>query len=536
MIFKEIIIEFIKTNKKLIFSYISISSMIQIIKVIILSSRYSELMKNINMFNEKIIDVMFIWIALCILYIGKMKLESEIYSDLLFFTRNILYRKYIIHNYYDFNDNDSISDVNKIIDASKLLRDIFYLIFQTFIPTIILIIGMNIYFSLKFSKIGVINIVSNIFNYIIIDYFGNDIYNTVDIKQNKLTEIINKLYENLNNLMDIFLNGKYDDAIAQYSTLEKEYMIIHKNEFGNINKFVSLLKINNYIFSFISIYTFYKYYSKEDMINGLLIFTFYISNFQELSEDIPRLFSLLGTLKSLENKLKDKLSQNNIVCKSIKPIIQGNINFQNINFNYSTSDNIITNFNLKINEGDRVAIVSESGSGKSTLMKLLLKFYKPTGGIIMLDGKNINDIDTDYLRKNINYINQKTILFNDTIINNMKYGSEKSDNEIINLLKKYDLLTLFSNDTGLKKIVNIGGTNISMGIQKIIFLIRGILKNNSMIYIFDEPLTSLDQNTRKKIMKMISSIVGNKTLIVITHDMEINEIVNKIINLKDLMN
>jgi ABC-type lipoprotein export system ATPase subunit len=80
-----------------------------------------------------------------------------------------------------------------------------------------------------------------------------------------------------------------------------------------------------------------------------------------------------------------------------------------------------------------------------------------------------------------------------------------------------------------------GGTNISMGIQKIIFLVRGILKNNSMIYIFDEPLTSLDQSTRKKVMKMISSEVGNKTLLIITHDMEIKEIVNKTINLKDLM-
>lgn len=535
MIFKEIVMEFIKTNKQLILTYISISSMIQIIKVIILSSQYSDLMKNIDMFNEKIKNVMFIWVALSILYIGKLKLESEIYSDLLFFTRNILYKKYIIHNYYNFNDTNTTTDVNKIIDASKLLRDIFYLIFQTFIPTFILIIGMNIYFSIKFSKIGVINIISNIFNYLIIDYYGNNIYNTVDIRQNKLSDIVNKLYENFNNLMDIFLNGKYDDAITQYTLLEKDYMSMHKNEFNNINKFVSLLKINNYIFSFISIYTFYKYYSKEDMINGLLIFTFYISNFQELSEDIPRLFSMLGTLRSIENKIKDKLSYNNIIDKGSVPIIRGNINFQNLAFSYNNTTNIINNFNFNINIGERIAIISESGSGKSTIMKLLLKFYKPNKGKILLDGNNINDINTDHLRKNINYINQKTILFNDTIINNMKYGSERSDTEIINLLKKYDLLSLFNNNEGLKKIVNMGGTNISMGIQKIIFLVRGILKNNSMIYIFDEPLTSLDQSTRNKVMKMISSEIGNKTLLIITHDMEIKEIVNKTINLKDLM-
>ena len=86
----------------------------------------------------------------------------------------------------------------------------------------------------------------------------------------------------------------------------------------------------------------------------------------------------------------------------------------------------------------------------------------------------------------------------------------------------------------LNKIVEINGTNISMGIQKIIFLIRGILKKNSSIYIFDEPLTSLDMNTRKKVMKLISNEVGNKTTIIITHDLEINSIVSRVIELKPI--
>ena len=83
----------------------------------------------------------------------------------------------------------------------------------------------------------------------------------------------------------------------------------------------------------------------------------------------------------------------------------------------------------------------------------------------------------------------------------------------------------------LQKIVEINGTNISMGIQKIIFLVRGILKTDCSIYIFDEPLTSLDRITRKKVMNMINEIVYNKTTIIITHDIEIKDIVDRVINL-----
>jgi ATP-binding cassette subfamily B protein len=267
-------------------------------------------------------------------------------------------------------------------------------------------------------------------------------------------------------------------------------------------------------------------------MNGLLIFTFYISVLQELAENIPKFITMIGNINCMEDILGPKLEDNEIIDKGIMPPINGNISFQNINFSYIKDKMILDNFNMNIKMGERVAIIAPSGNGKTTIMKLLLKFYKPQQGMILLDNININDINTKHLRKTVNYINQKTILFNDTIINNMKYGNEKSDTEIYNLLQYYDLLSLFNNNINeLQKIVEINGTNISMGLQKIIFLVRGILKTDCSIYIFDEPLTSLDMNTRKKVMRMINEIVSDKTTIIITHDIEIKQIVNRIINL-----
>jgi ATP-binding cassette subfamily B protein len=122
----------------------------------------------------------------------------------------------------------------------------------------------------------------------------------------------------------------------------------------------------------------------------------------------------------------------------------------------------------------------------------------------------------------------------------MKYGNNKSDSEVINFLKKYNLLYIFkdcknSPNKCLNNIIEVNGTNISLGMQKIIFLVRGILRE-APVYVFDEPLTSIDPSTRRDIINMIDKETKGKTLIIITHDNEIEKIVNKKINLTDIQN
>jgi ATP-binding cassette subfamily B protein len=177
---------------------------------------------------------------------------------------------------------------------------------------------------------------------------------------------------------------------------------------------------------------------------------------------------------------------------------------------------------------ERIGIMAESGRGKTTLMKLLLNFIKPQKGNILLDGIDIKEINHRTLRERIKYINQKTLLLNDTIIDNFKYGNNKTTQQIIDFLKKYNLEKLFPD---LETIVDMNGKNISMGMQKIIYLVRNILNDKCCVYIFDEPLTSLDENTRDSVIKMIDENTKNKTVIVITHDKQILKILNRVINL-----
>ena len=114
----------------------------------------------------------------------------------------------------------------------------------------------------------------------------------------------------------------------------------------------------------------------------------------------------------------------------------------------------------------------------------------------------------------------------------MKYGNNRSDSYIINLMKKYDLLDYFNTlGNGINTDCGVNGSNLSLGMQKIIMVLRGVLKPNKNIIIFDEPLTSLDKKSRIKIVKLIVNETKGKTVIIISHDEEILPYADKVIKL-----
>ena len=178
--------------------------------------------------------------------------------------------------------------------------------------------------------------------------------------------------------------------------------------------------------------------------------------------------------------------------------------------------------------------MGRSGSGKTTLMKMLVGLYKPEEGEITIDGVNINKMDIDYLRTEVNYINQNTKLFEDTIIYNMRYGNNISEKELINKLKKYNLLQVFSDlPDGINANAGLNGGNLSGGMQKVTILMRGLLKPGKII-VLDEPLAGLDKNTISNVINMIMQETKGKTLLVITHDNAILPYMDEVVNINDL--
>lgn len=492
-------------------------------------------------FDKVFKQVCMLWISLFILYIIKSKTDSYLIPDIVSFVRKEVIINYLVNNEENFTDKDVEKDVYKLIDFGFFFEKVFIWLLESLIPTVILIVFMNIYFLVNKPIIGVISLICNIINFVVIKSYFHKLMHVISqrqMSQDKITLIIG---ENLNNLMDIHLNDKINDTVVNTSEILDNYKVMVKNQLNTTMGFVNTLKIVNYSFNLLNIFVLYNTSKNvQDFFEVFSIFMLFIPIFESMTQQIPvKLGNLSDLLLLADYFIKNKkintdyIDLENINIRQDNKLVLGSIDsivFDRVTFSYdiNNSEKIIRDFMLQIDKTNRVAIVSQSGSGKSTLMKLLLGFYKPQNGRILINGVDINDINLKSIRKKINYVNQKTLLLNDTIINNMRYGNNKSDQEIIDILNKYDLLKLFKNSINYE--VEISGKNISFGMQKVIFLIRGILKD-SEVYIFDEPLTSIDKDTRENVIKMIDDYTRGKTLIVITHDEEILSIVNRVITL-----
>ena len=190
--------------------------------------------------------------------------------------------------------------------------------------------------------------------------------------------------------------------------------------------------------------------------------------------------------------------------------------------------------NLKIKGGSSIGVMGRSGSGKTTLMKMLVGLYKPEDGVITIDNNDISTLNIEYLREHVNYVNQNTKLFEDTVIYNMKYGNDFSEEDIISKLKKYKLDSVFEDlPNGVNGNAGLNGGNLSGGMQKITILMRGILKKGDIV-ILDEPLAGLDKNTIAKVIEMVLQETASKTLIVITHDQAILPHLDRVVDINAL--
>ena len=134
----------------------------------------------------------------------------------------------------------------------------------------------------------------------------------------------------------------------------------------------------------------------------------------------------------------------------------------------------------------------------------------------------------------MNYINQRTNLFNESVLYNMQYGNDVDGKIIAQKLKDYELDVLFSDlEDGIHSNVGVHGGNLSGGMQKVTMMMRGLLRPSKIVLI-DEPLSGLDADTRVKVIKMIMNECENKTLVIITHDEEILPFMSNIVDIKDI--
>ena len=224
--------------------------------------------------------------------------------------------------------------------------------------------------------------------------------------------------------------------------------------------------------------------------------------------NIEHLFSLM----SIKPKVFDSEAASDINVTS------GKIVFDNVTFSYKKERKIISDISFSVNPGEKVAIVGPSGHGKSTLMKLLFRFYDVESGTIRIDEQNIKDITLKSLRSAIGVVPQDTVLFNESIFENVRYGNPSaSDEEVLKAIKLAHLDGFIKQlPDGADTVVGERGLKLSGGEKQRVAIARTILKNPPIL-IFDEATSSLDSHSEQAILSAFREISMNSTSLVIAH-------------------
>jgi len=546
MFFQKLVIDFFKENKFKTFGYILLVLIIYPLETIVLARLSANLFINVN--NQAkllkfIIYILICWIIITSGYYFKNLIECIITPKYLSFIRQLLFKNTI--NLYE-NDYEELrigKFLPRIIELSRYLKDLLYMTIDNIIPDVLIVFMITIYFIFSLHKISWILISNIVIITLILLTIGKRCLNAAISKYDIYYDMIDKIFDSFSNLANIYINNQNDNQIKSNSETENGYAKLHSSTSLKINNMNALITFIAIMFYIGAVYILYKSkinksISNIEFITYFIVLSYYIKSTLKLISVINPYITKLAIIKYSEKFIENILSASDDNNKNNSNINNGSIQFNNISFGYKKSNKqIYSRFNLEIKGGEKVALIGSSGSGKSTLMKLLLKLHKLDGGEIYIDNKNIDYMSAKYIRDNCIYINQKTQLFNESVLYNIKYGNDSvDDNYIKSIMQNYEIDVLFKNlEKGLDSICGPNGSNLSLGMQKVIIIMRGILKDNGKIYIFDEPLAGLDINTRKKIIKLIINKTKHKTLVVITHDTDIIPYLDRTINLNKEM-
>lgn len=541
-------LDFFKQKKSYVFAYLFLILAYPLGSIIVphYYGKLMELMADGKDMSKTFITTVALWATSACGTFGLTRIDSGIIPEF----RSYLYHK-IAKFVFEIHKEDYASIkigelVSKLSKLPYLILEIFYQMRVCYLPLFYMIIFCLIYFfriNVRFGAIvlAVLGCFAGVALLSAVKCMPSCVHaeSSGDLANENLQDV-------LENILSVYSADNIDGELKAFQDKNVDLRKHMHRCLSCASKFKFAFN-SLYLVSFVVICKYaYKLYQNKvitlSQISSALIVMVYLlsqvdSTMQYTQETIAYVGSVIDIqnyINNLNEKYTETTSHINNLNQGKYPLhtepihnLEGQVDFANIDLCFGENC-VLKNFSYRVEAKKKLAIVGKVGSGKSSLLKMILKLAYPNKGQILLDGKNL---PYNITRKYVSYIGQTPILFNRSLYENITYGTKKTKQDVIDLLNKYNLENIFGNRS-LDDSVGKGGNNLSGGQRQIVILLRTVLRESSIV-LLDEPTTALDSDSKDMIMDLIFEVFADKTLIMITHDPEVVDRFDDVLDLNE---
>jgi len=330
--------------------------------------------------------------------------------------------------------------------------------------------------------------------------------------------------ENITGYKTVVAYNRQDRVIEEFNRISDDMTktgIIAEIIGGSMGPVMNV--VNN--IGFVIIAAFGGFFAIEEIVSVGMISAFivYARQFGRPINEIAQLYAQIQTALAGAERVFDIMDEQTESCpeencSDIMPEGKGVISFEHVDFSYVPEKQVLYDFTLNVRAGHKVALVGATGSGKTTVVNLLMRFYDTDSGRILIDGVDIRDISLEELRRNIAIVLQDTVLFSDTIKNNLKYADINASDEQIEQAAKIGCCDRMIShmEKGYETMLSESGQNLSQGQRQLLSISRAVLANPKIL-ILDEATSSVDTRTEKNIQDAMVNLMKDRTSLIIAH-------------------
>ena len=333
--------------------------------------------------------------------------------------------------------------------------------------------------------------------------------------------------------------NKEEDVVAVFEeTNQKLYESAWRSQFFSGIMMPIMQFVGNIGYVMVALLGGYFTIKKTIQVGDIQSFFQYIRNFTQPVTQLAQVTNMLQSTAAAAERVFEFLDEEEEDQSAKETVdiakMNGNVEFEHVGFGYDPQKIIIRDFSAKVKDGQKVAIVGPTGAGKTTMVKLLMRFYDVNKGAVKIDGRDIKDLSRGQLREMFGMVLQDTWLFNDTIMENIRYGRlDATDEEVIAAAKAAHIHNyIMTQPGGYQMVLNEETSNVSQGQKQLLTIARAILADNKIL-ILDEATSSVDTRTEVQIQKAMDNLMEGRTSFVIAHRLSTIRDADLILVMKD---